>query len=203
MTKFGLEALEKTPSINLDSDPLIENTSPPFPNPNGIFINVKIRVSETLRHAFELFPNYRQLYVITGNSNTDFYFTGLLKKSAAEFASTHHFTFINGITLDSMLIAVAKIPRKSIVVIPLYLADKNNVPLDSKSLPSQSIYFNREHDFPGEYKWYILGGILFLILETFMIAYLFKLIIRQKAIGKQKAEAPKPPPIMTSKGFCS
>ena len=172
-----------------------------------------------------------------------------------------------------MLLVVGKIPSQSIVIIPLYLADKNNVPystpeairiisencnapvfpifdsfiktnggiggflfsyiyvgketgriakeifdgkplreiivhkegfyqymydwrqlkkwhlLDSKSIPSESIYFNREHDFIAEYKWYILTGILFLILETFLIIYLFKLIIRQKAIGKQKTEA--------------
>ena len=61
--------------------------------------------------------------------------------------------------------------------------------LDSKSIPFQSIYFNREHDFIAEYKWYVLAGILFLILETFLIIYLFKLIIRQKAIGKQKDDA--------------
>jgi len=273
LTKFGLEALKTTPSINVDSDPLVEIGSPPMPNPNGIFINIKIRVRETLNHAFDLFPKYREVYVITGNSNTDFYFTGLLKKNAADFKPTHHFTFINGITLDSMLLVVGKIPSQSIVIIPLYLADKNNVPystpeairiisencnapvfpifdsfiktnggiggflfsyiyvgketgriakeifdgkplreiivhkegfyqymydwrqlkkwhlLDSKSIPSESIYFNREHDFIAEYKWYILTGILFLILETFLIIYLFKLIIRQKAIGKQKTEA--------------
>ena len=78
LTKFGLEALKTTPSINVDSDPLVEIGSPPMPNPNGIFINIKIRVRETLNHAFDLFPKYREVYVITGNSNTDFYFTGLL-----------------------------------------------------------------------------------------------------------------------------
>ncbi|MEI6888472.1 MAG: hypothetical protein WCL03_04275 [Bacteroidota bacterium] len=128
LTKFGLDALKSTPSINVDSDPLVENASPPLPNPNGIFINIKIRVRETLKHAFELFPKYREVYVITGNSNTDLYFTGLLKKNAAEFKSSHHFTFINGITLDSMLLIATKIPEKSIVIIPMYLADKNNVP---------------------------------------------------------------------------
>ncbi len=273
LTKFGLEALKNTPSINLESDPLVVNTPAPLPNPYGIFINVKFRISETLKHAFELFPKYREVYVITGNSNTDFYITGLLKKSAADFKSTHHFTFINGITLDSMLLVVGKIPAKSIVIIPMYLADKNNVPystpeairiiaencnapvfpildsflktnggiggflfsyifagketgriareifdgkplrdiivnkesfyqymydwkqlkkwhlLDSKSIPSESLVFNREYGFFAEYKWYILAGILFMILETFLMAYLIKLIIRQKAIGKQKSEA--------------
>ncbi len=61
--------------------------------------------------------------------------------------------------------------------------------LNSKVLPSDSIYYYKESDFISEYKWYILAGILFLLLETSLIVYLFKLNVRQKAIVKQKIEA--------------
>jgi len=50
------------------------------------------------------------------------------KKNITDFQTNHHFKFISGITLDSMLPVVGKIPAKSIVIIPMYLADKNNVP---------------------------------------------------------------------------
>jgi signal transduction histidine kinase len=61
--------------------------------------------------------------------------------------------------------------------------------LNSKALPSDSIYYYKEYNFLAEYKWYILAGVLFLILETFLIIYLYKLNVRQKAIVRQKIEA--------------
>jgi signal transduction histidine kinase len=61
--------------------------------------------------------------------------------------------------------------------------------LKSKVLPSDSIYYYKESDFFSEYKWYILAGLLFLVLETLLIVYLYKLNVRQKAIVKQKIEA--------------
>jgi signal transduction histidine kinase len=61
--------------------------------------------------------------------------------------------------------------------------------LKSKVLPSDSLYFYKEADFFFDYKWYILAGLLFLVLETFLIAYLYKLNVRQKAIVNQKIEA--------------
>jgi signal transduction histidine kinase len=61
--------------------------------------------------------------------------------------------------------------------------------LNSKALPSDSIYYYKESDFISEYKWYILAGLLFLVLETFLIVYLYKLNVRQKEIVRQKIEA--------------
>jgi C4-dicarboxylate-specific signal transduction histidine kinase len=61
--------------------------------------------------------------------------------------------------------------------------------LGSTALPSNSIYYFKEPNFINEYKWYILTGVLFLILETLLIVYLFKLNLRQKAVVKQKTEA--------------
>ena len=61
--------------------------------------------------------------------------------------------------------------------------------LGSKALPSNSIYYYQQHNFISEYKWYILVGIMFLILETFLIAFLYKLTVRQKTVLKQKTEA--------------
>jgi signal transduction histidine kinase len=61
--------------------------------------------------------------------------------------------------------------------------------LKSKVLPSDSIYYYKESDFFSEYKWYILAGLLFLVLETSLIVYLYKLNVRQKEIVRQKIEA--------------
>ena len=61
--------------------------------------------------------------------------------------------------------------------------------LNSKALPSDSIYYYKEYNFLAEYKWYIIVGLLFLVLETFLIVYLYKLNVRQKAIVRQKIEA--------------
>ena len=39
----------------------------------------------------------------------------------------------------------------------------------SKALPANSIYYYQQHNFISEYKWYILAGIIFLIIESFLI----------------------------------
>jgi signal transduction histidine kinase len=61
--------------------------------------------------------------------------------------------------------------------------------LASDALPSNSIYYYRQYNFISEYKWYILAGIMFLIIETILILFLYKLNARQKAVLKQKTEA--------------
>lgn len=272
LKKYGLEALENTPTINIDLDPPIGNLASPLLNENSIDIKLKFRIKETFRYAFELFPDRKEVEVITGNTTTDLYFTNLIKKNITGFQKSHSFSFLNGVTLDSIIQVVRKIPSTSLVIIPIYLSDKNNVPFStpeairiiadnckapvlpifdsfiktrggiggyvfsyihlgketgrvtseflhgkqlkdvpidtgsfyqyifdwkqlqkwnlvgSQAIPSDSIFFNKENDFVGEYKWYILFFLLFLTGETFMVVYLIKLSRRHKEIVRQKTE---------------
>jgi signal transduction histidine kinase len=58
----------------------------------------------------------------------------------------------------------------------------------SNLIPSDSILYNKESDFISEYRWYLLLALLFIILETILIVYLYKVNRRQKEFVKQKTE---------------
>ena len=272
LKKYGLESLDDTPTIRIEMDPPIEKYPEIILNKNTIEIKLKFRINETFKNAFELFPDDKDIYVISGNTSTDQYFTALMKQAANGFQEGHHFTFIDGITLDSTIRIAGKIPVNSIVFIPTYLSDKNKIPfstpeairiisdnckapvfpifdsfiktrggiggfifsyiflgketgraarefldgkplqdivinedrfyqyiydwkqlkkwnlLTSGTIPSNSIFYNREFDFFTDYKWYLLMFTLFMIMETMLILYLIKLHRRQKEVGRQEKE---------------
>ena len=51
---------------------------------------------------------------------------------------------------------------------------------DSKAIPKDSIFYNKDTSFFIVYKWYILGILIFIISQTFLILYLIRLNRRQK-----------------------
>ncbi len=271
LEKYGLNALKKSPTISivLDSLPTDQGL---LKTENILEIKVKFRFAHSVQSACDLFPLAKNIYIISGCSPTDKYFTSLVRSGIKRFVKTHHVVFVTGLSMDSILVIARKITEQSIVIVPTFLSDNkkiqfstpeiigllatnckapvfplfdsfirreggiggyvcsynalgvetgraaveilNGKPLreivvhddfyqniydwrvlkkwnlsGSNALPSNSIYYYRQYNFISEYKWYILAGIMFLILETFLIAFLFKLNIRQKAVLKQKTEA--------------
>jgi signal transduction histidine kinase len=59
---------------------------------------------------------------------------------------------------------------------------------DSKTIPEDSIFYNKNLSFFELYKWYILGILLFILSQTLLIIHLFRLNKRQKAISIKMKE---------------
>jgi signal transduction histidine kinase len=272
LKKFGLEALEKTPVITIELDPPVEPPSPSPANNLTLEIKLKIDVSKTVENAFMLFPENKDVYIVSGNSVTDQYFNSLISKSAADLKPTHKIIVISGGSLDSTIRVIRTIPKNSIVFIPAYLSGKSNIPfstpeaigiiskycnapvfpifdsfnrtnggiggyvfsffnlgkqtgntavailngkkpagitvnaadfyqyiydwkqlkrwhlLNSALIPSNSIFINKEVDFFSQYRWQILIVVFFILSQTVLILYLYKLNRRQKVIVKQQSE---------------
>ena len=131
LKKYKLAALEKVPTIKIELDPPIEKPSSRFLNSNTIEIKLKIRITETFNHAFELFPHNKDVFIISGNSGTDQYFTALIQKGIQDLRATHQFNFITGIAFDSVIQKARNIPSNSIIFIPTYLSDKKNIPFST------------------------------------------------------------------------
>jgi len=272
LLKYGQNLLKTSPVLNLDLEIPGRISLKDLDVKNGIEMLAKYKASATLKTAFALFPTHKNVYVIGGISNVDLFFMSLVRKSKAEFEPVYHFTFISGISMDSTIRLVKIIPSNSLIMVPNYLTDANNMAfstpealkfisnnalapvftisdvfnkndggiggyvfsftfygkeagrianeiingkqpkdiivnensyyqyifdwqqlkrwklLDSKAIPADSIFYNKEFDFFAEYKWYMLAGMLFLLFESVLIVYLFQLNKRQKAIVKQNAE---------------
>jgi hypothetical protein len=73
LEKYNLEMLKTTPTINVDF-----NNTPMSSNPqiarNEINIEIEVHIEKSLQSAINLFPEYRDIYVFSGNSVNDKYF---------------------------------------------------------------------------------------------------------------------------------
>ncbi len=122
LEKYNLQMLKTTPTVKIDfvnismsSDPLIAQ--------NEINMSIDVHVEKSLQSAMDLFPDYTDVYVFSGNSSNDKYFLNLFRQAEPLFSSTHRFHYFNDIPFDSTLLAAAKVPAKSIVFVPSYLSD--------------------------------------------------------------------------------
>lgn len=273
ISKYGSSNLKALKMINIDLD-IPGRMSLGELNPKkGIEIILKFQVGKTIKQALAIFPEYKNVFVISGVSSLDSYYTSLVKKSKNEFEPFHNFKFISGISMDSTILFVKKIPSNSIIFVPAYMLDATNIPFttpealdiisknssapvflpitdagvkargdiggylfsynnlgkemgrisreildekqirdiivnkknfydhiydwnelkrwhltDSKVIPADSIFYNKDISFFELYKWYILGVLVFLIFQTLLIIYLFRLNKRQKAISVKMEE---------------
>ena len=273
LSKYASSDLKALKMINIDLDLPGRMPLSDLNRKNGIEIILKFQAGKTMKEALALFPDYRNVFVISGVSGFDAYYTSLVRQSKSEFEPFHNFKFISGLSMDSTIRFVKTIPLHSIVLVPAYLKDANNIPLttpealemisknspapvflavtdagvrakgniggylfsyiklgeevgkvsreilhgkqirevtinennffghfydwkelqrwhltDSKVIPADSIFYNREISFFEIYKGYILGLLLFLISQTLLIIYLFRLNKRQKAINIKMEE---------------
>jgi signal transduction histidine kinase len=60
--------------------------------------------------------------------------------------------------------------------------------LDSKAISAHSIFLFQHHSFIAEYKWYIVGIIIFMVLQTLVIIYLVRAYRSQKKVKQQIVE---------------
>lgn len=269
--KYGDSTLKSLPMINLDLDIPGRTTLQDAGIRNGKELILQFEPGKTLQHAFELFPDNKNIYIISGVARLDLFYTSLIAQVKKEFEPAYHFNFISGISLDSTIRFVKTIPQKSIVFVPAYLQDaarvsfstpevmelisKNStVPVflgitdggfkgqgggiggylfsytnlgeemgriayeilngkqmqditindsvfyeymydwnelkkwgltESKAIPTQSTFLNKRISFFSLYKWYMLGILVFILTQTYLIVYLFRLNKRQKRITEK------------------
>ena len=269
---LGLKALGSTPVITIFNEQLTNDTLVNPLKENLLSINFNFDLGKTLQTAFELFPENKNVYLISGITSTDKYFAEIVKKDTVDFSDTHDFVFVTGISIDSTLRVVEQVPQNSITFVVNYQMDSNGTSFstpevigmvadhsvapvfmfwdafrtkrggiggyvfsyinvgeevgiaarnilngmsmkdvsinqdgfyhyaydwqelkkwglsNSKAIPEDSIFYYYDRSFIEEYKWYALGLILFLLGETLLIMYLFRLNRRQKEITRKMIE---------------
>lgn len=273
ISKYGDSTLKALKIINVDIDLPGRTTLGDLKIKDGIEILLKFQVGKTLKEAFAMFPEYKNVFVISGVSMMDSYYTSLVRQCKSEFEPEYNFKFISNLTMDSTIRFVRTIPPNSIVVVPLYLKDAANIPFatpealdiisknspapvflpvtdagvkshgsiggylfsynnlgeemgriaveilhgkeikeitvnenhfyvhvydwnelkrwhltDSKVIPANSIFYNKDTSFIEIYRWYIFAVLVFLLTQSLLIIYLFRLNKRQKAITVKMEE---------------
>jgi signal transduction histidine kinase len=141
LKKYGLKALENTPTISVENAALNGSANPYPTEKNRIDITLRYKIDSTLICTFKLFPKSKTIYVISGNSTIDQYYLALTKKAISKIDTSYHFVFINGISFDSTLKIVDAIPKNALVIVPIYYSDKNKAPYSTPE--AQGIIANR------------------------------------------------------------
>jgi signal transduction histidine kinase len=131
LKQYNFKLLETTPVINIDLDLPTRISAQNRYNKEVIEIVLKFNLHETLNSAFNLFPSYKNVYVISGITSTDLYFTSLISDITKEFEPGHDFIFVSNISIDSTLKRVKEIEANSIVIVPSYLSDNNDLPFST------------------------------------------------------------------------
>jgi signal transduction histidine kinase len=122
LEKYNLEMLKTTPTINIDFSNISMSSDPQIAQ-NEINISIVVQVEKSLQSAIDLFPEYKDIYVFSGNTSNDKYFLKLFRQAEPVFSSTHRFQYFNDISFDSTLLVAAKVPANSIVFVPSYMSD--------------------------------------------------------------------------------
>jgi len=125
--KYGGSRLRSLKMINVDLDLPQRTTFHDLGVNDGKEILLKFKPDKTLSHAFDLFPDNHDVFVISGVSRLDSIYSSMVRRSKDKFEPTHHFRFISGLTLDSTIRFVRTIPPKGIVLVPSYFQDAANV----------------------------------------------------------------------------
>jgi signal transduction histidine kinase len=134
LKKAGLKALEHTPTICIDNDDQI-NDSLQYPsNKNMIKIELEYNFFNTLKTAFALFPDYKDVYVITGTTPLDRYYNRKFKSAARTYENSRAIHYVPDLSVDSLVLFVESVPRKSIVFVPSFYLDKNGIPYSTSEV---------------------------------------------------------------------
>ncbi|TNF44439.1 MAG: HAMP domain-containing histidine kinase [Bacteroidetes bacterium] len=122
LEKYNLEMLKTTPTINVDFTNTIMSSDSLIAQ-NELNVGLEVHVGKTVQSAIDLFPDYREIFVFSGNSTNDEYFLNLFKQIEPQFSNNYSFKYITGIPFDSTLAEAGKVPAQSLVFVPSYLSD--------------------------------------------------------------------------------
>jgi len=128
LKQYGLKALENTPILCVDNENLINDSTRFPPGPNMVKISLNYDFYPTLKTAFSLFPDYREVYVVNGSTPIDSYYLDKFKIAVRRFDTTYNVRYFSNYSMDSIIPAVENIPRKSLLFVPSFYRDKNGLP---------------------------------------------------------------------------
>jgi signal transduction histidine kinase len=122
LEKYNLEMLKTTPTINIDFTNIKMSSNPQIAQ-NEVNFSIDVHVEKSLQSAIDLYPEYSDIYVFSGNSINDKYFLNLFRQAEPLFSDNYRFHYIHDVSFDSTLQMAAKVPANSIVFVPSYLSD--------------------------------------------------------------------------------
>jgi signal transduction histidine kinase len=129
LKKAGLKMLKNSPLILVDIYTSQEDSVNNAYQVNELPIYLKYNYfGKSIKTICDLFPDRRSVYCVNGDGMLDKYYKSILKDSQDSYSGTHKFIDITGISIDSTLRRISRLPEESVVVIVSYNEDINGLP---------------------------------------------------------------------------
>ena len=97
-------------------------------NSQTLSIGLKFNIEKTLSKSLDLFPEVYSLYLITGISDFDKLMLSISLAAAKKIDRIKKTKILTDLSMDEILMEVRRIPRNSLIVIPVYIKDSRSVP---------------------------------------------------------------------------
>jgi signal transduction histidine kinase len=124
---YASDKIKNLPTISMDFyNPFNKNAQYSL-HPNTTEILPTIDANKNFNLAFSLFPDYSNIYVISGSTALDKFFNQIIINSAQKYQVSKHIVDLSDLTMDQLLHKVSQISEKSIVIVTAFTSDANNV----------------------------------------------------------------------------
>ena len=127
LSKYKLNLLAQSPVITLENETQQNMSVSDSSGSNIYHIILRYQFESTLKKAYELMPDVENAYLIHGSSALDRYYADLTLRAAKKLDQNHNIIDIGFLPRDSIIQFVRSIPRKSIVLLPSFQSDNENV----------------------------------------------------------------------------
>ena len=122
---YGLKAMENTPVISIENYGLSPDSALYPLKENLLRIYLKYDHNKTIKTAFELFPDHKNVYLIYGVSALDEYYMKSVRSKIKDYSETRNIVPVSGISIDSTLQFVEKIPQNDLIIVINFRMDCN------------------------------------------------------------------------------
>lgn len=134
LKSHGLKALSSAPTICIDNDNLIQDTVQYPVQSNMVKIELNYDFTKTLKTAYALFPDFKNVFVISGSMLLDKYYVRKIKSAENSINESRSIRYVADLPMDSLLLLVESIPRKSLVIVPSFYLDSHGVPYSTSEV---------------------------------------------------------------------
>lgn len=121
----GLKTMETTPVLSIENYGMIPDSNFYPLKENLLRIYIKYDIDKTVKTAFELFPDHKNVYLICGVSALDEYYMKSIRNNIKDYSKTRNVSIVSGISIDSTLQLADKIPQNDLIFVINYRMDIN------------------------------------------------------------------------------
>jgi len=127
LEKYAESYIKNIPTISLDlKDPFDENKKYSL-NSRTKEILLNIDAGTNFKLAFNLFPDYSTIYIISGSAGVDKFFHKITLNAALEYEKSKKIVDLADLSMEELLKRANQIPAKSIIFITTFAMDGNGV----------------------------------------------------------------------------